>query len=296
MGDPEIAKIRQRLAEQTDDLNRSRRSGIPTRGLLAFTLAQQRLGMEVNPVGYAMINRDLTPDLVRQEAYERARGGFGNVYGMQQVDAALNEIDTWGVDFGKDKPLMDNIRAWVEGMREGEAERNRPAQNPTIASVAMEDGRILRPIEKRAGENQALGITSGDYTLRVYEQDRPDFPGVPWGYEIVNNVTGGRRRSDATYRSPGSALVRAESEFQAAEREGQAPGLSVNEQEEERRYQAAVDRAAAAEVSVPDQATARANAQARREAVRRGEPARTEAPTPTPAPVSEVGAGSFLTA
>lgn len=219
-GDPEIGEFRRELAEQADDVDAARRSGTPTRALLAFALAQKRLGMEVNPAGYPPMNRDLTPEQTRAEAFERARGGLGSAYGAQQVEAALGEIDTWGVDFGKDQALMDNIKAWVEGDKAGRAERNRPAQAPKVTGVSMEDGRTLTPIDTRMGENQALGITSGDYTLRVYEQDGGN-PGVPWGYEIVNNATGGRQRSEATYRSPGSALVRAEGEFQAAEQRSQ---------------------------------------------------------------------------
>lgn len=291
-GDPGVEKVRQRLAEQTDDPDRARRSGIPTRGPLAFTLAAERLGM-ANPISYARVifDRDSTADDVREQARVSAEDGNLNAWQLEQLDQAVTEIDSWNVDFGRDRDIIDRARAWVAGSREGLEQRVAPE---VITSVAMEDGRVLTPVDTRSGEKRAFGLTSGDYTLRVYELNRPNKVGAPWAYDIVNNTTGGVTRGAGTYSTPGSALVRAESEFQAAERRTQAPGLNLAEREEERRYQAAVDRAAAAEATVPNQATARANAQARREAVRRGETV--ARPALEVAPESEVGAGSWLTA
>lgn len=224
-GDPEVEKVRQRLAEQTDDPDQGRRSGIPTRGMLAFTLAGERLGM-VNPISYArsVLDRDSSVDSVREQARVSAQDGNLNAWQFEQFSQALAEIDTWNADFGADQDLIDRARAWVEGSREGMTQRPAPQ---VITSVAMEDGRVLTPIDTRSGEKQAFGITSGGHTLRVYEENRPNAPAMPWGYEIVDNTTGGRRRGNATYRSPGSALVRAENEFQETENRSAPPAVSA---------------------------------------------------------------------
>lgn len=120
----------------------------------------------------------------------------------------------------------EEARRVITSMREL-ADRVSPSPSPSAPSVSLEDGRVMSPAAIGAGEERAFELTSGNLTLRVYKLRRPTEPGKPWAYDIVNTATGETIEGEGLYGSPGSALVRAESEFQQAERQQNGGGAGL---------------------------------------------------------------------
>lgn len=131
---------------------------------------------------------------------------------------------------GRDNEAAKLYREAVQRAREAEGITSEQL-NPTRARLArqqredtgapsLEDGRTMQSVEAQRGEKQAFEL-AGDNgaTLRVYELMRPQEPGKPWAYDIIG-ADGTVQEGQGTYRSPGSALVRAEGEFHEAEGQG----------------------------------------------------------------------------
>lgn len=137
------------------------------------------------------------------------------------------EVDRLKRD-GRDNEAAKLYREAVQRARE--AEGVTPEQiSPTRARLrgqmdgqasppSLEDGRTMQAAEPAdSGETQAFELTGENgATLRVYSLRRPSEPGKPWAYDIIT-ADGETIEGVGTYRSPGSALVRAEGEFHEAE-------------------------------------------------------------------------------
>lgn len=88
----------------------------------------------------------------------------------------------------------------------------------TAPAPSLEDGRTMQAAEPQNGEAQAFELTGENGAqLRVYSLKRPADPKRPWTFDIVT-ADGETIEGESTFRSPGSALVRAEGEFHEAER------------------------------------------------------------------------------
>jgi hypothetical protein len=110
------------------------------------------------------------------------------------------------------------------GVTPGQTSPNRPADGPRsmVRPPSLEDGRTMQVAEPlNSDESRSFELVGANgATLRVYDKRTPADPAKPWTYDIIT-ADGETIEGESTFRSPGSALVRAEGEFHEAER-GQA--------------------------------------------------------------------------
>lgn len=113
-----------------------------------------------------------------------------------------------------------------------------------VPPPSLEDGRTMQAADPLfSNENQSFELTGENGAmLRVYDLKRPADPKRPWTYDITT-ADGETIEGESTFRSPGSALVRAEGEFHEAEAATSQPQSSKPTDEE---WQAAQQDMAAA--------------------------------------------------